>query len=225
MIQKNSLQDKKKYTVAWFKLADFISRKEKERALGLYRLLMHSISDKALALQLKGDILYALADTSYVQAYQQAATHYERDNKLFYAATLYDHIKSYDISDYTYAYKSFNAYKSLFLKDRMVSSAQYIIYICLQLHNDTKLYSFLRDILSLYNTMIMHSDICSLYEYMYTCCDHSDQRHKKMLRESARICVEHYMYSDSSDIDTFLSFVKDLDISIYEYIDSYIHNI
>jgi hypothetical protein len=39
--------------VAWFKLADLITRKEKEKALNLYRLLSHSFEDRAYALQVE----------------------------------------------------------------------------------------------------------------------------------------------------------------------------
>ena len=44
------------YSVAWFKLAEFVTRKEKERAFGVYRLLSHSIADRAFAAQLEACI-------------------------------------------------------------------------------------------------------------------------------------------------------------------------
>ena len=51
-----------KYNVAWFTLAECVSRGEKVRAMSLYRLLVHSIKDGAFACQLKGDLLLAFRD-------------------------------------------------------------------------------------------------------------------------------------------------------------------
>ncbi len=51
-----------KYNVAWYKLAEFVVRKEKERALSLLRLLTHSFNDQALKDQLEGDLLRSFDD-------------------------------------------------------------------------------------------------------------------------------------------------------------------
>ena len=48
-----------KYTIAWFKLAECVAKGEKEKAFGVYRLLMHSLEDQAYAYQLEGDLLDA----------------------------------------------------------------------------------------------------------------------------------------------------------------------
>ena len=81
-----------KYNVAWFKLAEFISRGEKERALGIYRLLMHSFDDRALALQLEGDILLSFNDEGALERYEQAAEYYQKDGKATEAALVHEHI-------------------------------------------------------------------------------------------------------------------------------------
>ena len=69
------------YNIAWFKLADFVARKEKERALSVLRLLMHSISDEALTYQLEGDILQAFQDYSAIDRYHAAAQMYQKLGK------------------------------------------------------------------------------------------------------------------------------------------------
>ena len=51
-----------KYNIAWFRLAECVSRGEKERALGVYRLLAHSFGDEAFAHQLMGDLLLSFDD-------------------------------------------------------------------------------------------------------------------------------------------------------------------
>jgi hypothetical protein len=82
-----------KYNVAWFKLAECVSRGEKERALGVYRLLAHSLNDSAFARQLQGDILFSFNDTlGAVEHYRKAAQLYQQDNRILEAAALYEHI-------------------------------------------------------------------------------------------------------------------------------------
>lgn len=44
-------------SVAWFKLAECIGRGEKERALGLYRLLTYSFDDQAFVKKLEAEII------------------------------------------------------------------------------------------------------------------------------------------------------------------------
>ncbi|MGE0206506.1 MAG: hypothetical protein AB7R69_01525 [Candidatus Babeliales bacterium] len=81
-----------KYNVAWFKLAEFVSRGEKERALGLYRLLMHSFDDQALALQLEGDILLSFSDVAATERYEKAAFLYAQQGRFVEAMTILEHI-------------------------------------------------------------------------------------------------------------------------------------
>ena len=69
------------YNVAWFKLADFVARGEKERALSVLRLLMHSVSDEALTYQLEGDILRAFQDGTAIDRYHTSANLYQKLGK------------------------------------------------------------------------------------------------------------------------------------------------
>lgn len=80
------------YNVAWFKLADFIARGEKERALTVHKLLMHSIQDEALPYQLEGDILLAFDDDAAIDRYHIAANLYKKAGKIKQAASLYEHV-------------------------------------------------------------------------------------------------------------------------------------
>jgi tetratricopeptide (TPR) repeat protein len=81
-----------KYTIAWFKLAEFVVRGEKERALGMYRLLVHSLPDAAFAAQLEGDLLLAFHDERALDAYNRSALSYEQASKLLQAAAIYEHL-------------------------------------------------------------------------------------------------------------------------------------
>jgi len=79
-------------SVAWFKLAELVSRGEKEKALNLYRLLSHSFDGKAYALQVEGDILWAFEDNVAIDRYEEAARLYQKEKKLASAAAIYEHL-------------------------------------------------------------------------------------------------------------------------------------
>lgn len=81
-----------KYTIAWFKLAEFVVRGEKERALGMYRLLAHSLPDEAFAAQLEGDLFLAFQDERAIDSYQRSAIKYERTGRLPQAAAVHEHL-------------------------------------------------------------------------------------------------------------------------------------
>src|SRR5688572_15516226 len=83
-----------KYNVAWFKLAEFVVRGEKERAMGMYRLLMHSINDRALALQLEGDLLLSFHDENASLRYRAAARAYREEQRTSEAVAVYEHLVS-----------------------------------------------------------------------------------------------------------------------------------
>lgn len=92
-----------KYNVAWFKLAEFVVRGEKERALGLYRLLVHSFDDVALAYQLEGDLLLSFHDkVAAKEKYTWAAQKYAQGHRFIEAAAVYEHLISLapDYQDY-----------------------------------------------------------------------------------------------------------------------------
>lgn len=83
-----------KSSLAWFKLAEFVTRGEKERALSIYRLLAHSIKSPALAAQLEGDLLQAFEDERALEAYRRAALLYLRENDSVQAVLLYEQIST-----------------------------------------------------------------------------------------------------------------------------------
>ncbi|HTM06040.1 MAG TPA: hypothetical protein VL201_02265 [Patescibacteria group bacterium] len=81
------------YSIAWFKIADCVMRGEKERALGVHRLLAHSLGDHALASQLEGDIMFACGDIEHaLQAYNNAAEKYSALQRYEQAAGVYEHM-------------------------------------------------------------------------------------------------------------------------------------
>ncbi len=81
-----------KSNVAWFALAECISRGEKERALGVYRLLSHSFDDCALKVQLEADILWSFRDEGAIKKYQEAAEMFAKERRLLEATAVFEHV-------------------------------------------------------------------------------------------------------------------------------------
>lgn len=84
-----TLLPSEKSNIAWFKLAEFVYRKEKERALGLVRLLSHAVPSPALVAQLEGDLLWSFGDEKALELYEKAARTYTHDGRASDAQMLY----------------------------------------------------------------------------------------------------------------------------------------
>ncbi|HBL98792.1 TPA: hypothetical protein DDZ86_04075 [Candidatus Dependentiae bacterium] len=79
-------------SLAWFKLAEFVTRGEKERALGLYRLLAHSIQDEAVVAQLEGDLFSAFNDERALDSFRKAGRAYLQQGKVMQAILTYEYL-------------------------------------------------------------------------------------------------------------------------------------
>ncbi len=100
--ESNKINDEKSTCVAWFKLAELISRKEKEKALSLYKLISYSFEDKAYSLQVEGDILWSLEDKNALEKYSQAAYLYKKEKKLVLSTAVYEHLLTLNPDDFDY---------------------------------------------------------------------------------------------------------------------------
>jgi len=76
--------------IAWFKLAEFVTRGEKERALGLFRLLTHSFEDRAFIKKLEAEILASFSDEQAFAEYLQAAHLYRANGQLIEAVSIFE---------------------------------------------------------------------------------------------------------------------------------------
>jgi len=100
--EKNMEQERigQERNLAWFKLADLISRGEREKALNVFRLLSHSLNNRAYVLQIEGDILWYLDDKSAIDRYKQAAFLYQKEKRWIDAIAIYEHILTQDATSY-----------------------------------------------------------------------------------------------------------------------------
>jgi tetratricopeptide (TPR) repeat protein len=95
-------QGQKDKSVAWFKLAELIARGEREKALSVFRLLAHSLSDKAYILQVEGDILWYLDDRAALEKYKQAAYLYHKEKRWIDAIAIFEHLVTQRPQQYDY---------------------------------------------------------------------------------------------------------------------------
>lgn len=115
-----------KYNVAWFKLAECVSRGEKERALGVYRLLAHSFGDEAFAYQLMGDLLLSFDDTQAITKYQEAADRYTAEKRWLEAAAVYEHLLTFDPLNITYRKEVVRLYRETTLEGKITSNLMHL---------------------------------------------------------------------------------------------------
>lgn len=109
-----------KYNVAWFKLSECVARGEKERALGVYKLLAHSINDSAFASQLKGDLLLSFDDKEEaIKKYIEAVRLYKKQQRFLEAAAVCEHLIVLQPNIEDYFVTIIVLYDALSFKDKM----------------------------------------------------------------------------------------------------------
>jgi len=136
-----------RYSVAWFKLAECVSRGEKERALGVYRLLSHSIDDQAFKYQLEGDLLLSFNDmTQAAERYLQAIHSYKQTGRLFEMAALYGHLITIQPNKYDHHMHMVNIYHELKIESKVFSYIESTLDLLMQESNPMALSQFLSTI-------------------------------------------------------------------------------
>lgn len=121
-----------KYTIAWFKIAECVSRGEKERALGVYRLLSHSFNDNAVARQLEADIYFSFNEhKSAIVLYRQAMELYQKSKRFLEAAAVGEHLLVLLPEDVALMHDVVNCYKMLDFSDKLIHhfSAMMAMYV------------------------------------------------------------------------------------------------
>ena len=115
---KSLLTERK--TIAWFTLAECVSRGERERAFGVYRLLSHSLDDRALALQLEGDLFCAFKmSTEALEKYDKAMRLYKQSGKLLEAAAVCEHMRILEPDNSLHMQHALELYGLLQFEDRV----------------------------------------------------------------------------------------------------------
>lgn len=209
-----------KYNVAWFKLAEFVARGEKERALGMYRLLVHSFNDKALAYQLEGDILLSFKDTAAIEKYNAAALLYQKEQRLIEAAAIYEHIVTLLPNSEHYLNILIELYEVIPNDLRLVDVITTTTHMYVKNNDFEKSVSLLekfepklglKKLVSLYQTaalaMAQHRTIVNQITVQI------------VLEKTIKGLIEH---ADEKNLQNFLVMLKAIDESMYEQAYSYV---
>lgn len=131
MKQQSLEKAKATSTLAWFKLAEVVSRGEKERALAMYRLLGHSIQNEALKFQLEGDLLRMFNDDQALTSYYKAVRLYAKNNDWVQVILLYTLMIGIAPHSYEYRQELIKAYILLGDANKaVIATQQFILYCC-----------------------------------------------------------------------------------------------
>lgn len=204
------------YNVAWFKLADFIARGEKERALSVLKLLMHSVQDEAIPYQLEGDILLAFDDELALDRYHVAANLYKKSGKMKQAASVYEHV-------------------CLFKEDERILEALFGLY--LSLHDEVEALNTFSRIAKFCLKNDNFGFISNLFHRYLLECDENMQGQLSIRFVSAlllydennkQLCAHVYQTIDilkqaskDEELFTFLSQLEELDYDMYQKAQQY----
>jgi tetratricopeptide (TPR) repeat protein len=109
-----------KHSIAWFKIAEYVSRGEKERALGVYRLLSHSFNDQAIAYQLQADIHLAFDEQEFaIILYTKAMELYQKSQRFLEAAAICEHLVTMSNNDMLFRREAIKLYHMLANEEKM----------------------------------------------------------------------------------------------------------
>lgn len=118
---------REKFQVAWFKLAEFIDRGERERAFTIHKLLMHTVDAQAYAHHLEGDLLFFFNDPNALACYEKAAQIYHRDGNLSQAAAMYEYLIRIKIDEPLFLDQLISLYQELGHPTRTFFGTQQLI--------------------------------------------------------------------------------------------------
>lgn len=216
------LQACESYTVAWFKLADFVARGEKERALTVLKLLMHSISiqEEAVPYQLEGDVLLAFDDDAALDRYHIAANLYKKSGKIKQAASVYEHVSLFK-QDERILEALCDVYFLLKNKIGMLDAFARLSKVCLQ-NNKFNLISHLyyRYLLESHESLQGLLGICFVKALILY--DETNKQIKTFLQQTIDILEEQ---NDQEELLVFLSQLEGLDKLLYVQALEYIEKI
>lgn len=111
-----------KYTIGWYKLSEFVWRKEKQKALSIYKLLALSLQNRGLAYQLEADILMLFQDIKALELYVKSADAYLENKQIIQAISIYEHLNTLAPSELTYYLNKIELYLLLDNKNKVISN-------------------------------------------------------------------------------------------------------
>ena len=205
------------YNVAWFKLADFVARGEKERALCTYRLLMHSVVDQAFSYQLEGDILLAFEDDLAFERYHQAACLYKKDGNIKKAIAVYEHALFFK-TDAVLLEALLDMYDGLQQWHNFLTTFMKYAHLMVQNKQCDKLLQRIH----MYTSKHDLSLVCDMYRFMMVALMAYDKSHIHFFMYLRQAIDTLARLGDAKRIDQFLQIVKNNDEQIFAQAEKYV---
>jgi hypothetical protein len=212
------------YTIAWFKIADFVARGEKERALHMYRLLMHSVPEPAISYQLEGDILLAFDDITALERYHKAAHLYKESGKIKQAIAVYEHV-TFFLEDETILKELLDLYV---ISENSIGFIQVFSKLS-KMYLKNNYQQTLADFVLHYQETLSLKFLCILYgTYIRSVLLYGIK--PENISENIEYCVYLFLKSLKNDLSLekefqkFLSDLKVLDIKEYQKIEKYLQS-
>lgn len=203
-----------KYTIAWFKLADCISKGEREKAFGVYRLLAHSLEDEAYAIKLEGDLLFAFHDTAAaIEKYEQAAVIYQQHKRFKEAAALYEDLLSVTPDQEKYISQLIELYKNHVSPSFLASKYIRLYELVSASHKPEKAHSILVE-LELHVDEKELSKIYTSYVFSLLKNNYSDKTSIQEYIVKVLNTLKHEY--DHTDLNTFLAGLELYDQELYQ---------
>ncbi len=207
-----------KHNVAWFKLAEFVSRGEKERALAMYRLLSHSLEDKAFARQLEGDLLLSFNDDAAYDRYGYAVRLYLEQGRSVEAAAVYEHMVTLEPRSEEQLTLLVDLYKQMPNNVRVFEVTQHLLRCLMSIKELEKVSVVLQHIDNPAQFTVVHQELVQAWLKTENPPTESLMVHVK------KIIDHHFSVKQPKPLQTFLMTLKMLHDLLYQKACSYMQD-
>lgn len=206
----NEAQASVSKNLAWFKLSEFILRGEKERAFGIYKILVLAFDSEAFCALLEGDLYASFNEHKMAfEKYLHAAKLYESAKETFLAAITYESLIK--VAD-----KSANIWQQLLILYQEINympKIEFILknlfYNLLKENRADEAKEILNELEKIGNS-IEERELWSIYLLEINAKDEA-------LMHINKILEDHFVNGSSMEIQKFLSKLYALDQDVYNY--------
>ncbi len=211
-----------KQSLSWFKLAEFVHKKEKERALNLFRLLTHSLQNKAFIKKLEADILLSFDDQQFIHLYVDAAHLYRMQGHIIEAVSIYQHLTIINPESIEYVEQTVALFKELSHEKKVIYYQKKLLLLLLKKEATEKaihLFEKLENMLDAVEKLTFRKKIV-----LQAIKNHYPQQHS--IEQYLQKTLEGYMrFSSPFELQTFLSSLEALNQTWHKDALAYLKNV
>lgn len=207
------------YSVAWFKLADFVARGEKERALNVHKLLMYAVNEQAFAYQLEGDILLSFDDELALSKYHVAANLYKKQKQYQRAIDVYRHVLL-RIEDLSIIEALLDVYNLLEDDKHIVDVFAMFTKICLEKKDVGLLFNRLHNF-SIYPQKVVYAQLHATLIKGFLLHDPENKHLKMYMHQTVDLFRE---CNEKKELKSFVETVKELNETVHVDLKKYMKN-